>query len=346
MLLPSEESGMLQQLRAHRVPIEKIEPNPRKIINIQRKIEAYLAQDHELKESASRAYVSYLKSTYLLKNKAVFDVFALDLHSFATSLGLAVPPRARFLERQIKLKAEKSKSKNDLQEKDLSHPQTPTEEKPNLSSKENHENMKLDSMLDSSDDEDDMLTIKRKNHDMPEHKEEVSDTIPEEKETTKAKGPLTKAALAKKVLKKGIVANLVTKFDEDGDAVENVNSQKISQEGREYDEQADENAKGGINLEEAARILKAEDRYDIQIEREKIRMRKREEKRKAKDVKKKKEQESDDEQSDGESVSEDEDEPDLDWLPDPDEIYGPEKKDEESTAKDSKENLVENETKG
>ena len=89
----------------------------------------------------------------------------------------------------------------------------------------------------------------------------------------KNRGVVTKAALAKKVLKKGIKANLVTKFDEDGDAIESVYSQKISQEGKDYDENFDttnETQSSGINLTEAARVLKAEDRYDQQIEREKV----------------------------------------------------------------------------
>ena len=61
--------------------------------------------DPQLKESAQRAFQAYLKSVYLLKNKHVFDVFKLDTAAFASSLGLAVPPRVRFLERQIKNKS-------------------------------------------------------------------------------------------------------------------------------------------------------------------------------------------------------------------------------------------------
>lgn len=252
-----------------------------------------------------------------------------------------------FLERQLKLKAEKSKGKNASQEEKLSHhnksAQRLSEENLNPVLEELDAKDKLGSILDSSDDEEDMLIVKRKNHDI-ENQHGLIDTSLEEKAKTKAKGPLSKAAVAKKVLKKGIIANLVTKFDEDGDAIENVNTQKISQEGRDYDGAVDttnESAKGGINLEEAARILKAEDRYDVQIEREKIRMRKREEKRKAKEAKQKKEQQSKDEQSDEEFESEDnyEDEPDLDWLPDPDKIYGPENEDKESTDIASKEQI-------
>merc|ERR1712141_450773 len=134
-----------------------------------------------------------------------------------------------------------------------------------------------------------MGTVKRQNHDILENDNIPDDNIANNNMTDnniandvdvkkeKDRAVVTKAALAKKVLKKGIKANLVTKFDEEGDAIESVYSQKISQEGKDYDGDFDttnETQSGGINLIEAARVLKAEDRYDQQIEREKIRMRK------------------------------------------------------------------------
>ena len=281
ILLPSEETGMLQQLRAHKVPVEKIEPNPKKVINIQRKIEAFLAQDNELKQSASRAFVAYLKSTYLLRNKAVFDVFALDNASFASSLGLAVPPRVRFLEKQIKLKAEK-------QTKKILNPNENSlkiDEKSEINSaNDSHSATNVNKISglriesESSDEEDDILTVKRKDHDIPDSNVPVKDVfeppnLPElEIDKPKNKDPLTKAAIAKKIIKKGIKANQVVKFDEEGDAIENVNTQKISQEGKDYDENSEisGSAQGGIDIAEAARIMKAEDLYDKQIEREKV----------------------------------------------------------------------------
>ena len=140
---------------------------------------------------------------------------------------------------------------------------------------------------DSSEDEDDdILTVKRQNHDILESDNIADDNIANnttddniandvDVQKEKDRGVVTKAALAKKVLKKGIKANLVTKFDEDGDAIESVYTQKISLEGKDYDGDFDttnETQSGGINLIEAARVLKAEDRYDQQIEREKVSM--------------------------------------------------------------------------
>ncbi|KAG8543987.1 hypothetical protein GDO81_023295 [Engystomops pustulosus] len=51
-----------------------------------------------MKERAQRCFVSYLRSVYLMKNKEVFDVFKIPLVEYAQSLGLAVPPRVRFLQ--------------------------------------------------------------------------------------------------------------------------------------------------------------------------------------------------------------------------------------------------------
>ncbi len=101
-------------------------------MSIQRKIEAYLASDIELKESAQRAFQSYLKSIFLLKNKSVFDVFKLDTTAFAASLGLAVPPRVRFLQKQLKLKEEAKKknlSKNSVTGSSLAEGDEDEEEK-------------------------------------------------------------------------------------------------------------------------------------------------------------------------------------------------------------------------
>lgn len=83
VLLPSEEEGMLAQLEQKRIPIEKIEINMKKMMSVTRKFEALLARDLTLKECAQRAFKSYLKSVFLMKNKDIFDVSVLELPSFA-----------------------------------------------------------------------------------------------------------------------------------------------------------------------------------------------------------------------------------------------------------------------
>lgn len=57
--------------------------NPKKLQTPQRSLEACLARDPELKATAQRAFVSYFKSVYLMKDKSVFDVKALDTEAYA-----------------------------------------------------------------------------------------------------------------------------------------------------------------------------------------------------------------------------------------------------------------------
>ncbi|XP_061230410.1 probable ATP-dependent RNA helicase DDX10 [Neopsephotus bourkii] len=99
VLLPSEEKGMVEQLAQKKVPVSEIKINPEKLTDIQKRMQAFLAQDQELKERAQRCFVSYLRSVYLMKNKEVFDVFKLPLAEYALSLGLAMAPRVRFLQK-------------------------------------------------------------------------------------------------------------------------------------------------------------------------------------------------------------------------------------------------------
>ncbi|NXN70810.1 DDX10 helicase, partial [Himantopus himantopus] len=99
VLLPSEEKGMVEQLTQRKVPVSEIKINPEKLTDIQKRMQAFLAQDQELKDKAQRCFVSYLRSVYLMKNKEVFDVFKLPLAEYALSLGLAMAPRVRFLQK-------------------------------------------------------------------------------------------------------------------------------------------------------------------------------------------------------------------------------------------------------
>ncbi|XP_035120354.3 putative ATP-dependent RNA helicase DDX10 isoform X3 [Callithrix jacchus] len=101
ILLPSEKA-MVQQLLQKKVPVKEIKINPEKLIDVQKKLESFLAQDQDLKERAQRCFVSYIRSVYLMKNKEVFDVSKLPIPEFALSLGLAVAPHIRFLQKMQK----------------------------------------------------------------------------------------------------------------------------------------------------------------------------------------------------------------------------------------------------
>lgn len=54
-----------------------------KLASPQVKMEAYLAKDPNLKASAQRAFVAYFKSVFLMKDKKVFNINALNSDSYA-----------------------------------------------------------------------------------------------------------------------------------------------------------------------------------------------------------------------------------------------------------------------
>ncbi|XP_019479656.1 PREDICTED: probable ATP-dependent RNA helicase DDX10 isoform X2 [Hipposideros armiger] len=101
ILLPSEK-GMVQLLLQKKVPVKEIKINPEKLIDVQKKLESFLAEDQDLKERAQRCFVSYIRSVYLMKDKEIFDVSKLPIPEYALSLGLAVAPRVRFLQKMQK----------------------------------------------------------------------------------------------------------------------------------------------------------------------------------------------------------------------------------------------------
>jgi ATP-dependent RNA helicase DDX10/DBP4 len=82
-------------LYSSQVPIKVIKANPTKIQSISQGLAGVLSQDPELKHTAQRAFVSYLRSINLQPNKEVFDVTRLAITEFAASLGLPNAPRIR-----------------------------------------------------------------------------------------------------------------------------------------------------------------------------------------------------------------------------------------------------------
>ncbi|CAK9798512.1 Probable ATP-dependent RNA helicase DDX10 [Anthophora plagiata] len=346
VLLPSEEK-MIEKLKERKIPISMIQINPNKLQSPQRKMEALLARDVLLKESAQRAFVTYIKSVFLMKDKEIFNVRALNTDSFARSLGLAIPPRIRFLQRMEHKQQsvnKSSKGKEQSTVNDELNSDVHEQENSNYNSHNAYEERKEkvasqilnpNFTFDDSDN-DDILTVKRKNiniDDIP-----IVDTD-HKGENLNQKKVITKTALAKKILRKKIVPNKKVTFDEEGEELLDSSKVKISELARQYENAED----SGINIEIAKQILREEDKFDKQRYREKVKEKHRAEKRKLKAAKRKVEDEDDeDEMADngGDYVSESEQsDVDLSWLPDPDKIYGKsqEKHEKISEAEESEE---------
>lgn len=303
-------------------------------------MEAFLAKNNELKQSAQRAFVAYAKSVFLMKNKDVFNINALDTDAYAMSLGLAIPPRIRFLQRHNKNQTQKIennsiklefKSEDEEDNESSDEESSKSTDQGETSEEDNTKSQGRFGALDDDDSEDDIFQVKRKNHDIEDA--DLPDVVPTDEDvqnSNKSKKPLTKAALAKRLLKKKIVANKKTVFTEKGEALLDATKEKQSELAKEYENENE----AGINIEKAKLVLREEDKFDKQRFKEKIKAKHRAEKKKLKDAKK---QELEGEQDDFGS-DESDDEPDLSWLPDPDKIYGKKNSDENETSEKSDEN--------
>ncbi|XP_066593463.1 probable ATP-dependent RNA helicase DDX10 [Prorops nasuta] len=323
LVLLASETAIIDQLKERKIPISMIRINMGKLQSPHRKLEALLARDVALKETAQRAFIAYIKSVFLMKDKTVFNVHKLNTDAFANSLGLAVPPRIRFLQKMQKktIKSEENTDKKNNVKIDTVGDNNQLMKSEEISNFKNEASKSYAFNDDDSDDDSELLTVKRKNVDVDD-----IPSIPELDEinsnSNKIKA-ITKAAVAKKILRKKIVPNKKIAFDDDGQEVIDTAKSKVSELARKYETEVE----SGINIELAKQILREEDRFDKQRFREKIKEKHREQKRKLKESKKQKEKDKDDEEQeedfDNDVVSESSG-PDTSWLPDPDKIYGKE----------------------
>ncbi|XP_061388083.1 probable ATP-dependent RNA helicase DDX10 [Musca vetustissima] len=334
VLLPSEEEGMIEELGKKSISVRKILIDPKKLFSPRAKIEAYLAQNPELKASAQRAFVAYIKSVFLMKNKKVFNVMSLDFDAYAKSLGLVVTPRVRFLDRYLKKQSKTNKGGTQ------SDSDTDDEEKSTNVSKPSNDILFKAPESDSDSDDDDFIKIKRANHDIKgDNQHPVNGNDDDEEDLPppvlrKKDKLITKAALAKKALKKNLKVNEKVKFDEEGHEIVDPRKQLQSELAKEYESKLGE--MGGIDIEMAKQLLQEEDKFDKQRFRSLVKQKHKKLKEK---LKKKDEEQQGSETDEDEGVDyddggdESDNSVDLSWLPDPSKVYK-NKDDDESDVHD------------
>ncbi|KAF2138121.1 uncharacterized protein K452DRAFT_95379 [Aplosporella prunicola CBS 121167] len=94
---PSEEEGMLKRLEAKKVPIERINVRTKKQQSIKNQLQNMCFKDPQLKYLGQKAFVSYVRSIHVQKDKEIFKLNDLPLEEFAASLGLPGAPRIKFM---------------------------------------------------------------------------------------------------------------------------------------------------------------------------------------------------------------------------------------------------------
>lgn len=95
--LPSEEQGLLQRLGEKNIAVNRIKPRESKTQSIQNQLQSFLFQSPELKYLGQKAFVSYVRSVHLQRDKEVFDVLELPLEKYAAALGLPGAPKVKFV---------------------------------------------------------------------------------------------------------------------------------------------------------------------------------------------------------------------------------------------------------
>uniref|UniRef100_A0AAY4DPK1 ATP-dependent RNA helicase n=1 Tax=Denticeps clupeoides TaxID=299321 RepID=A0AAY4DPK1_9TELE len=359
LLLPSEEKGMIAQLQEKKVPINKIQVNPEKLVTVEQKLEAFLAQEKEQKERAQRCFVSYLRSIYLMKNKDVFDVFRIRLPEYAASLGLAVPPRVRFLNKAKKQKEDSSTTPNKSEEElesfkaQLSGKRPPAEEEDDSSEMEEQESddeddaaSNLKGLLCDDDSEEenedlrdlDLLTVKRKD---VFHVNDGSRDEQVSRGLLNKNNKESKVKEAKKIQKRKFIVNTKTIFNEEGETVQQWPPlQKTVVPDEEEDDET-----SGINVEAARERLRREDQeFDKKEYSRKIKQKHREKRLKEKAARreaitqrkeKNRVEDGDEDEEDDEEeevvayLSGADDEFDPSALPDPDKYRGSDEEEED-----------------
>ncbi|XP_020210133.1 DEAD-box ATP-dependent RNA helicase 32 [Cajanus cajan] len=108
-LLPSEIQ-MLEKLKAAKVPVHFSKPRQERLQPVSSLLASLLAKYPDMQHRAQRAFITYLRSIHIQKDKDIFDVTKLPIDKYSASLGLPMTPKIRFLNQKIKSKAVSTKS--------------------------------------------------------------------------------------------------------------------------------------------------------------------------------------------------------------------------------------------
>ncbi|KAG0270551.1 ATP-dependent RNA helicase dbp4 [Actinomortierella ambigua] len=177
MLLPSEEAGMVQALEKAKVPVQEVklkqDPKDAAKAPIQKQLQRLCFNDPEIKYLGQKAFISYMRSVYLQKDKTIFDVAALPAEAFASSLGLPGAPKIKFIA--------KSNAKNAMRgnQKQAEDEFAPSDEEDEQDEEEEEEKSKVQAL--------DKKKKKGKKEVVPEAVEETTETDKTEKKKPKTK---------------------------------------------------------------------------------------------------------------------------------------------------------------
>lgn len=95
MLTPEEEEGFLKRLKTKNIEPSRLNIKQSKKKSIKPQLQSLLFKDPELKYLGQKAFISYVRSIYIQKDKEVFHFDKIPLEQFANSLGLPGAPKIK-----------------------------------------------------------------------------------------------------------------------------------------------------------------------------------------------------------------------------------------------------------
>ncbi|KAG2183415.1 hypothetical protein INT43_006421 [Umbelopsis isabellina] len=110
-LTPSENEAMQAELAKKKVPIEEVKIRASKQQSIQNQLQSFCFQDPEIKHLGQKAFIAYMRSVYLQRNKDIFKVHALPAEEFAQSIGLPGAPKIKFVKASAAKDAQRAQAK-------------------------------------------------------------------------------------------------------------------------------------------------------------------------------------------------------------------------------------------
>ncbi|KAG5519736.1 hypothetical protein PMAC_000009 [Pneumocystis sp. 'macacae'] len=97
MFLCPSETKILEHLEKKKVQIQEIKIKSSEKIDISKQLQHICFKEPEIKYLGQKAYVSYLRSIYLQKDKEVFKLEDLSIKEFSSKMGLLGVPKIMFL---------------------------------------------------------------------------------------------------------------------------------------------------------------------------------------------------------------------------------------------------------
>ncbi|KAI0718427.1 P-loop containing nucleoside triphosphate hydrolase protein [Cerioporus squamosus] len=148
LLMPSEEEGMVAALKRKNIDIQKIKIKASKTRASATSYRTwrFKTQRSSISDSAY-AFVSYLRSVYLQKDKSIFKLDELPVERFAEALGLPGMPKIKFLSKEM---AKKRKNASRI----LAEPAPPPPKGKGRGEEDGGSEVEMDSSDEGSDEDD------------------------------------------------------------------------------------------------------------------------------------------------------------------------------------------------